>query len=273
MPSLDKASFQAIAELMHRTVGLVFADSKQQFVEMRLSGRVRALNLPSYRHYFERIADANEDGEFQIAVDLLTTNETYFFREQAHFDLLEREWARLPRRPITVWSAASSFGDEVYSLAMLLSDLQLKGQVAPGWSVSGTDISDRALREAVRGVYPESRLRNVSPERLRRHGLRSEQEHEHAGEWQVGPELRSRVRFGRVNLCEPFEDMGRFDVVLLRNVLIYFDSATRLQVVDRVLQQLRPGGLFLLGIGEGRVASSYPLEVVAPGAWRLVNED
>jgi len=202
-----------------------------------------------------------------MAVDLLTTNETYFFREQAHFDRVASEVMRGRPRSLRVWSAAASFGDEAYSMAMLLSDLQQQGRVSSDWAVVGTDISDRVLRSAVQGVYPEDRLREVTPERLRRHCLRGEGDA--AGLVQIHPRLRARVSFGRLNLCEDFAaEIGPFDVVLLRNVLIYFDTATKSAVVDRVLTQLRPGGLFFIGTAEGRVSCKTPLEVLAPGAFR-----
>ena len=130
----------------------------------------------------------------------------------------------------------------------------------------GTDISDRVLRAAVEAVYPEERLRQVSPARLKRYCLRGEGGFE--GLSQVQPRLTDHVRFGQLNLCEPIADVGPFDVVFLRNVLIYFDPATKRAVVDRVLTQLRPGGLFFIGMAEGRVACETPLEPVAPGAFR-----
>jgi chemotaxis protein methyltransferase CheR len=149
---------------------------------------------------------------------------------------------------------------------MLLADLQQRGQMGSDWRVLGTDISDRVLRSAVEGVYPEDRLRQVSPERLRRHCLRGSGDAD--GLVQVRPALRERVRFGQLNLCLPIDDIGPFDIVMLRNVLIYFDAATKAAVVDRVLTQLRPGGLFFIGTAEGRVACNTKLEPVAPGAFR-----
>jgi chemotaxis protein methyltransferase CheR len=201
-----------------------------------------------------------------MAVDLLTTNETYFFREPAHYELLEQELTRNKPQQLAVWSAASSFGDEAYSTAMLLSDLQQQGRIGAHWKILGTDISDRVLRSAIAAVYPEDRLRNVTPERLRRHCLRGDSESE--GLVQMNPKLRDRVSFGQLNLCQPIEDIGPFDVIFLRNVLIYFDAPTKRDVVDRVLTQLRPGGLFFIGTAEGRVACNTPLQTLAPGAFR-----
>jgi chemotaxis protein methyltransferase CheR len=149
---------------------------------------------------------------------------------------------------------------------MLLADMQQRGRIGNEWSILGTDISDRVLQHAVVGVYPEERLRNVSSEQRKRYVLRGEGTAE--GYVQVHPELRKRVRFGWLNLSQPIEELGPFDVIFLRNVLIYFDALTKRNVVDRVLTQLRPGGLFFMGTAEGRASCDTALETLAPGAFR-----
>lgn len=266
MQPLHDQTYREIAALMHASIGLSFSDSKKPLVSSRLAPRIQRLGLPGFEDYLALIAGQDDGGEFQVAVDLLTTNETYFFREPAHYDLLERELTGGKQRPLAVWSAASSFGDEAFSTAMLLADLQVQGRIGDDWEILGTDISDRVLRSATQAVYPEDRLRHVSPARLKRYCLRGEGDAE--GMVQMQERLRERVRFGRLNLCEPIEDLGPFDVVFLRNVLIYFDAETKRQVVDRVLTQLRPGGLFFVGTAEGRVPCNTPLQPLAPGAFR-----
>jgi chemotaxis protein methyltransferase CheR len=230
------------------------------------------LGVSSFEDYVGMIMEPAEGGdgdngsELQIAIDLLTTNETYFFREPAHYELIESEIKRTKPKTLSVWSAAASYGDEAYSLAMLLADMQQQGRIGDQWSLLGTDISDRVLRSAVEAVYPQDRLRAVTPERLRRYCWHGEGASE--GLVQIAPKVRDRVRFGRLNLCHPIEDLGPFDIVLLRNVLIYFDTDTKREVVDRVLTQLKPGGLFFIGTAEGRVACNTPLQTLAPGAFR-----
>jgi chemotaxis protein methyltransferase CheR len=251
---------------MYSAIGLSFTDSKKPLVSSRLAPRIQRLGLGGFEDYLALISSHDDGGEFQVAVDLLTTNETYFFREPAHYDLLQQELLRAKTRAPSVWSAASSFGDEAYSTAMLLADLQTQGGIGPDWRILGTDISDRVLRSAKEAIYPEDRLRNVSPERLRRYCLRGEGESE--GLVQVHPRLLEHVSFGQLNLCQPIEDIGPFDVIFLRNVLIYFDAPTKRDVVDRVLTQLRPGGLFFIGTAEGRIPCKTPLQTLAPGAFR-----
>ncbi len=269
MQPLSPHTFQRIASLMHSAVGLSFNASKQPLVSSRLAPRIQRLGLGDFDEYADLLESPDDGGEFQVAVDLLTTNETYFFREPAHYELLEDELSRTRPRSVSVWSAASSFGDEAFSTAMLLADLNQQGRIGADWSVLGTDISDRVLSSASQAVYPEDRLRAVTPERLRRHCLRGEGES--AGLVQISPRLREHVRFGQLNLCAELEGTlpgAPFDVVFLRNVLIYFDPPTKAAVVDRVLTQLKPGGLFFIGTAEGRVPCRTPLTTLAPGAFR-----
>jgi chemotaxis protein methyltransferase CheR len=266
MPTLHDTTFRRITGLMHSAIGLSFADSKKPLVSSRLAPRLQRLGLDDFDDYAALIERADDGGEFQVAVDLLTTNETYFFREPAHYALIEDELSRTRPKRVAAWSAASSFGDEAFSTAMMLADLQQQGRIGSDWSVLGTDISDRVLSSAVQAVYPADRLRQVAPERLRRHCLRGEGESE--GLVQIGPKLRERVRFGQLNLCAPIEGLGPFDIVFLRNVLIYFDAPTKRAVVDRVLTRLRPGGLFFIGTAEGRVPCETLLQPLGPGAFR-----
>ncbi|AGX87589.1 chemotaxis methyltransferase CheR [Candidatus Symbiobacter mobilis CR] len=254
---------------MYEAAGLSFNESKKSLIHSRLSQRIQRLGLSGFSAYIDLLEDESNAAEFQMAVDLLTTNETYFFREPKHFELLEQELAtRKSTLPIAIWSAASSFGDEAYSVAMLLSDMQTQGRIGPDWSILATDISHRVLLSAKEAIYPVDRLRAVSPDRLRRYCLRGENEAE--GQVLLRDNIRERVRFGRLNLCQPFEGLGPFDIVFLRNVLIYFDLPTKVAVVDRVLSMLRPGGLFFLGTAEGRVPCQTPLQVLQPGAFRKV---
>jgi len=268
-PTLREDTYRRISTLMHGTVGLSFPEAKLPLIASRLGPRLQRLGLADYDDYLALIENDSDGGEFQVAVDLLTTNETYFFREPAHFDRLADEVRRTRPRMFSVWSAASSFGDEAYSVAMLLDELQLQGFLGTHWQVLGTDISDRVLRSAAQAIFPEERLRDMSIERRRRHCLRGDGESD--GLVMMQDRLRERVRFGQLNLCQPLgreTELGPFDVVFLRNVLIYFDAPTKRAVVDRVLSRLRPGGLFFIGAAEGRVACETPLVSLGPGAFR-----
>ncbi len=267
MDQFTERTFNKISTLMYDSIGLSYNESKKPLILSRLKLRYEKLGIRRLEDYVDLISDEANAAEFQMAVDLLTTNETYFFREPKHYDFLEKELiSRKVKLPLAVWSAAASFGDEAYSTAMLLSDLQTSGRVAAGWSILGTDISHRVLLAAKAAVYPVDRLRNVTPERLRRYCLRGEGESE--GQVMLQEKLRQNVRFGQLNLCQDYSGLGPFDVIFLRNVLIYFDVDTKRQVVDRALATLRPGGLFFLGTAEGRVKCETPLLSVQPGIFR-----
>ncbi len=266
MHALSDPTFRGIAAVMHAAVGLSLKDSKKPLVSSRLGPRIQRLGLEGFDDYLDLIRSEHDGGEFQMAIDLLTTNETYFFREPRHFELLEREVLASGRRHASVWSAASSFGDEAYSAAMVLADLQVQGRLPDGWSVLGTDISDRVLRSAGQAIYPQDRLRHVPEARLKRYCLRGEGDCE--GLIQIQEKLTSKVRFGQLNLCVPIDPPGPFDVIFLRNVLIYFDPETKRAVTERVLEHRRPGGLFFIGMAEGRLSTDMPMERLASGAYR-----
>jgi chemotaxis protein methyltransferase CheR len=268
MQPLSDQTFRGFTELMYSVIGVSFTDGKLPLVSSRLAPRIQRMGLASFEEYLALISGDADAGEFQVAVDLLTTNETYFFREPEHFAHLERELASVPSGELKIWSAASSFGDEAYSIAMLLSDLQQLGRIGSHWSVLGTDISDRVLRSAVEAIYPQERLRHVSAQRLKRYCLQGEGDA--AGFVKMRPCLTERVRFGQLNLCRNIEQLGPFDAVFLRNVLIYFDGPTKAEVVDRVLEHLRPNGLFFIGTAEGRVKCRTPLTTLAPGVFRKI---
>jgi len=266
MGPLNDAAFRRIRSLMHESVGLAFPDTKKPLIQSRLTPRLLQLDIQRFEDYVDLISGPNDAGEFQMAVDLLTTNETYFFREPAHFELMCKELARTRASSVSIWSAASSFGDEAYSLAMLLADMAAQGSIGEDWQILGTDISDRVLRSAAAGIYPEERLHEVTMDRRRRYCLRGEGPSK--GLIQMHEKLRAKVRFGWLNLCRPIEDIGPFDVIFLRNVLIYFDAPTKRTVIDRVLTQLKPGGLLFTGMAEGRLLCDTAMEQLASGAFR-----
>jgi len=264
LQELRESTCVRLAELMQEAVGLSFSTARRALVASRLAPRLQRLGLDSYDAYVALIAGAEGAAERQLAIDLLTTGDSHFFRESAHFDLLESELSRLRLPRLRLWSAAAGFGDEAYSLAMLLADLQRAGRIGADWSILGTDVSGRALRAGFEAIYAEDRLRQLTPERLRRYGVRGKEGS--AGLIQMQAALRERVDFMRLDLRQPVGELGIFDAVFLRHALLYFDASTRRAVVARVLAQLRPGGLFFIGAGED--LSPAGLQKLAPGAFR-----
>ena len=209
---LSDWAFARISRLMHETIGLALNETKKHFIQCRLAPRIQKLGLPGFDHYLALITSDGDEGEFQVAVDLLTTNETYFFREPEHFEIIAGHARRLKSRSFSVWSAASSFGDEAYSIAMLLAELQTQGHVGADWSILGTDISDRALRAAVEAVFPEERLLRVPPAYVRRYCLRGEGEAVPALLGMVIRELQTASTLARAgNLAAAFKSLRVWD--------------------------------------------------------------
>ena len=265
MLALQESTYRGISSLMHEAIGLSFGDSKLPLVSSRLASRVQRLGLGGFDEYLALIAGDADGGEFQVAVDLLTTNETYFFREPKHFDVL-RELATRARgraQPFRVWSAASSSGEECYSIAMVLADCLDASQTA--WDIVGSDISTRVLRRARTGHYPMERARNIPPAYLKRYCLRGQGDQD--GTLLVERRLRSKVSFAQVNLNSELPRLGTFDVVFLRNVMIYFNGDTKRQVVARVISLLKPGGHFFIGHSESLNDITTAVDQLAPSVY------
>jgi len=256
--------FTSFQRFIYDAAGITMSSAKKALVGGRLAKRVQQCGMRSYGEYFHLLASGNAATEVQTAVDLLTTNETYFFRETKHFDLL-RELATAARKrtqPFRVWSAASSTGEEAYSIAMVLEDC-LQG--AP-WDVFGSDISTRVLQRARAGHYPVERTTHIPPGYLKRFCLKGMGAQQ--GTILIERGLRTRVQFQEINLNAPLPQVGQFDVVFLRNVMIYFNEDTKRQVVDRIVAQIKPGGHFLIGHSESLNGINDAMKPLAPSIYR-----
>jgi len=252
-------------QLFKQYIGLHLPLSKKALLQSRLSHRLNELGLRGLAQYHRLISAADGAEERQRAIDLITTNETYFFREQSHFDFLTRELLPLWRdhEYLRVWSAASATGEEAYSLAMLLDNHRPAGS----WSVFGSDISTRVLRFARRALYPMARGQNIPRPYLRRYCLLGTGEYE--GHFLVQADLRAKVEFAQRNLTALHEhDDGLYDLIFLRNVIIYFDCDTKLQVLRDVIARLRPGGYLIVGHSESLHGMALELLMHSPSIYR-----
>ena len=260
---ITEAELALFQRFIFEAAGISMSDAKKALVMGRLSKRLALHQLTNFSQYFNFISSGEQADEVQIAVDLLTTNETYFFREIKHFDFL-REQALLARnrsQPFRVWSAASSSGEEAYSIAMVLADCL---ESTP-WEVLGTDISTHVLQGAQRALYTMERARHIPPAYLQRFCLKGAGVHK--GQLLVDRSLRSRVLFRHLNLNETLPNLGQFDLVFLRNVMIYFNDATKREVVARVISTLKPGGHFCVGHSESLSSITQAVVSVAPSIY------
>ncbi|MFZ6749171.1 CheR family methyltransferase [Undibacterium sp. Ren11W] len=262
--ALQKQEFEWISKFLYERTGIALNDGKQALVMGRLDKRLRKRNLTSYSAYFALLGRPGYEDETTAAIDLLTTNETYFFREPKHFEFLQKtvfpQYARL--RGIRIWSAASSSGEEAYTIAMTLAE----HFPADGWEVIGTDISTRVLEKAQRALYPMSAAEKIPLFLLKKYCLRGLEEFEDF--FLVDSILRKKVHFSSVNLIENLPDLGLFEVIFLRNVMIYFDMETKKKLVQRLYEKLRPGGYFIISHSETLNGINSLLKLVGPSIYR-----
>lgn len=250
--------------MIYEIAGISLSNEKKALVAGRLAKRVNHFGLPTYEAYFQQLSRGDGRAELQVAVDLLTTNETYFFREPKHFDLLRDTILPQvpPGRPVRVWSGASSSGEEVYTIAMCMAD-KLGSR---SWELIGSDISTRVLEQARSGHYPIERAKDIPRDYLTRFCLKGTGAQD--GTFLIDKTLRSRVQFMQVNLNQPLPSLGEFDVIFLRNVMIYFDQKTKQQVLQRMVPLLRPGGYFLVSHSETLNGITDALKPVSPSVYR-----
>ena len=265
-PTLSDAEFELFRRLIHDAAGISMAPSKKALISGRLAKRVRDLGYSSFRDYFNWIDKSRNDPaaalERQNAIDHLTTNETYFFREPRHFDFLQTSlipaWSG---RSVRVWSAACSSGEEAYTLAMVLSRYH-RGE----WEILGTDISTRVVSTATRGQYPMARAKNIPQQYLKSYCLKGVGPNE--GTFRIDSALRRRVSFRPANLQHDLSSVGMFDLVMLRNVLIYFDLEIKRRVLENVLLQVKPGACLMVGHAESLHGVTDAVTPLQPAVYR-----
>ncbi|WP_437602028.1 protein-glutamate O-methyltransferase CheR [Sorangium sp. So ce590] len=298
--ALSDEEFALFQRLVKRASGIALGPQKKPLLLCRLGPRLRALGLRSFGEYYRRVTAPGGEGEGELVhmLDCICTNETHFFRERDQFELLEREilpaWhegaghgAPFARggRPLRAWSAACSTGEEPYSIAMsLLDSLPSRersdaARQAPPWAgaastgapeicILATDLSVRALDQAQRAVWPIERASEIPEERLRTYMLRGTGAS--AGLMKARPELRRLISFRRFNLLDAApRRFGLFDLIFCRNVLIYFDAATKASIVARLIASLAPSGYLFLGHAEGLHGTDHRVRCVAPSIYRL----
>ena len=264
MRTITDAELSQFQRFIFDQAGIALSAQKKALVMGRLGKRLAHHGLDTFGDYFQLLVSGQDPEEVQIAIDLLTTNETYFFREIKHFDFL-REQAQAARgrsQPFRVWSAACSSGEEAYSIAMVLADCM--GNAA--WEIVGTDISTRMVQDAERALYTMDRARHVPPEYLRRYCLKGTAEYH--GKLLIDRSLRSRVKFRYANLNVALPELGQFDLIFLRNVMIYFNNETKQQVVNRAATTLKPKGYFLVGHSETLNDVTQAVRPIAPAIYQ-----
>jgi chemotaxis protein methyltransferase CheR len=256
---VNSQDFEFVAQLLRKRAGIVLTGDKMYLLESRLAPLARKEGLPSIDDLIHVVRARREERLIGQVVDVMTTNETFFFRDKTPFEHLKD--AILPalaqaRRGsrIRIWCAACSTGQEAYSIAMMLDQNPELTQGVPV-EIVATDISDRCLERARQGLFTQFEVQRGLPIQMLMHYFTQQDDH-----WRISERLRNNVTFRKQNLIEPTASLGKFDVVFCRNVLLYFDGPTKTDVLDRIGQQLNPGGFLTLGAAESVVGLSTSFE-------------
>lgn len=264
---LAQREFDFFRQWLFSKTGISLNDSKKSLVNGRLSKRLNRLGVGSYTDYIRIIRNGDTD-ECQTLINILTTNETYFFREQKHFDFLLNVILPEYKDPssLSFWSAASSTGEEAYTTAFLLAE-RFGSQA--GWSIKATDINTEVVRIAQRGVYPLDAAMKIPEPIRKKYCLKGKGKDQ--GFFRICPEIRRNVMFSAHNLMQPLAGNLPFDVVFLRNVLIYFDMDEKKKIIQNVMNAMQPDGWLLVGHSESITGYHERLKQCRPGCYRLLS--
>jgi chemotaxis protein methyltransferase CheR len=261
--TLKPDEFRLLRDIFAARTGLQFGLDARFSLERRLRERLTVLKLSSFGEYHHYLRfGARREEEWDEAIDLLTTNETYFFREERQLRSFQQELLPLlqtlarPRRRLSIWSVGCSTGEEPYTIAILVNSSRLFSE----WDVRiyGSDISRRCVAAARRGVYGDGSFRATAQDVRRAHFT------QRGSEWHVNEPIRSLCHFGQMNLLDDERSrlLGAADAIFCRNVLIYFDPRARKKAIETLYERLNPGGVLLLGHSESLLNVSTAFELL-----------
>lgn len=259
---LTDKEFELFQKIIFNEIGVFLGDSKKFLVKNRLLKPLNEYNLSSYSDYY-RLIQVNKTEKTNM-LNLITTNETYFFRENIHFEFIKDEIIPSSIAKLRIWSAASSVGAEAYSIAMLLDDAN------KNYEIVGSDINTEVIKKANTGLYPIKWMDKIPQSLKYKYCLKGKGKHE--GWFLVDRCLISNMKFHQKNLMEENRDLGLFDVIFLRNVLIYFNDDTKELIIKNVLKNLKVGGYLIISLTEHiKAFEKYGIEKVKSSIFKKVN--
>ncbi|MFH1081628.1 MAG: protein-glutamate O-methyltransferase [Pseudomonadota bacterium] len=271
---LRDIDFERISRLVHNHCGINLHDGKKELVKARLNKRLREGDFKSFGDYYRYVITAEGTDELVTMIDSLSTNVTFFFREESHFVKLRQILPAMLKTPakggrpgrLRIWSAGYSTGEEPYSLAMTTRECAMDKPV--DIAITATDISTRVLHAAARGVYQQDKLKNVSQGVLKKYFQSG------CGRWEghcrIKKEIREMVRFLRFNLMETPPSDFIFDIIFCRNVMIYFDKTTQAALVNRFHNCLDKGGYFFVGHSESLTGLDHNFKYIEPSIYHKI---
>jgi chemotaxis protein methyltransferase CheR len=273
---LSDRDFNKLSHYIFSNYGIKMPPTKKAMLQARLQSRLRETNISSFKEYCDYIFSLNTgDQEVMKMIDVVSTNKTDFYRESVHFDFMLSyilpEFEENPRREnLKVWSSACSSGEEVYTIAMVISDF-LADKKSFDYSILCTDISTRILAKASNAIYNEDRIDNIPLSTKRKYFLKSKSRENPTVK--LIPEIQKKASYQRLNLMdEQYNSVPKdFDVVFCRNVLIYFDRPTQEKVINKLCRHLKTGGYFFLGHSESITGIDVPLKQIKPTIFKKID--
>jgi chemotaxis protein methyltransferase CheR len=266
---LSDEEFKKLSEFIYVEYGIRMPPVKKIMLQSRLQKRLRELSITSFKEYVNYVfSKEGQDNEVIHMIDVVSTNKTDFFREPIHFDFLANNIvpefidANQGKRPMKIWSAGCSSGEEPYTIAIILSECMEK--LRPfDFTILGTDISSRILNTAFEAIYKENRAEEIPLNYKRKYFLKSKDRTNPTV--RIISELRNKTSFARLNFMDSSYNINdTFDVIFCRNVLIYFDRDAQEKVINKLCTKLKPGGHFFLGHSESITSMKVPLKQIKP---------
>ncbi|MBN2714775.1 MAG: protein-glutamate O-methyltransferase CheR [Deltaproteobacteria bacterium] len=265
--------FNRFRDIAYERAGISLGEQKKELVSARVAKRQRALNIPNVRDYLQYLESEHNGDELIHFLDAISTNFTHFMREKSHFELLESElihWKKNGCEKFRIWCAASSSGEEPYSLAITVADTF--GAALPDVRILATDINTTVLKTASAGEYPEKALEALSRQQRMNYFEQLQTDKGDEKWYRAKPGIRDLLIFKRLNLATPPYPMkGPLDVVFCRNVMIYFDRVVRQRLISEVERLIKPEGLLIIGHSETLAGLTTGLKAVKPSVYRKVS--
>ncbi len=266
---LSDEEFKKLSEFIYNEYGIRMPPVKKVMLQSRLQKRLRELGITSFKEYVNYVfSKEGQDNEVIHMIDVVSTNKTDFFREPVHFDFLANTVvpefidSNQGRRPLKIWSAGCSSGEEPYTIAIILSECKEKYQYFD-FSIFGTDISTRILNTAIDAIYKENRVDEIPLTYKRKYFLKSKDRTNPTV--RIISELRNKTSYARFNFMDSTYNISEiFDIIFCRNVLIYFDREAQENVINKLCTKLKTGGYFFLGHSESITSMKVPLKQIKP---------
>lgn len=270
MFELSDREYKYISSRVYDYEGINLTEQKRPLIISRLAKRIRTLGLSGFPQYVDYLKNDETGKEFQILIDAVSTNYSLFFRENHHLEFLnEKILPGSVNRDLKIWSAASSTGQEIYSIVMTIMEFERENNVRLRYSLYASDISRDALTKASAGIFNSHDIKGIPPPIVKRYFLKGTGENEDLVK--VRKELIAKIRFFRLNLTDRTYRLPPMDVIFLRNAIIYFDIPTKTELIDRLHNYLKPGGYLILGHSESLAGISEKFELKGKTIYRRID--